>query len=455
MEKELLYTAIPVVLKEDEQEWDLMDTLKDANDGRLKMLWGSNVPGSGAPERLMIAAVQAKENRGYIVSDAESLINRGLEAKSKNDMAELHRVSAELNYNINNAKKDDSSSYWSFKEYSCFEDYLSDVSFPKFDGFKLSKEDFLKKTRAGWLAQLIGGAHGTALEGYTHDKLYERFGHITDYVRKPNTYNDDITYELAFLKAVEEKGKDVTSKDIAIEWVSLIPGGWSAEEIALQNIKNGIFPPNSGILNNPFNEWIGAQMRGAICGMVAPGDPQLASRLAWMDGEISHINNGILGEIFNAVLISLSYVKDDINEILKFTIDSIPKQSEFYEIVDFTYKACLQNDNWLDAWRLCEKRVEKYNWIHAYPNIAAQIVALHFGEGDFDKTMEIIAMAGMDVDCNAAQIMTAIGIIIGEESIDNKWKEPIGEVINTYVRGYEEITLNELSEWTLRGLLHF
>ena len=60
-----------------------------------------------------------------------------------------------------------------------------------------------------------------------------------------------------------------------------------------------------------FREWIGAQMRGAVCGMVAPGDAMEAARLAWMDGSVSHHNNGILGEVFNAVLVSLSFVRNN------------------------------------------------------------------------------------------------------------------------------------------------
>src|SRR3712207_8823928 len=52
-----------------------------------------------------------------------------------------------------------------------------------------------------------------------------------------------------------------SSKDIAKEWVGLIPAGWSAEDIALKNIRMGIFPPESGYKNNPYREWIGAQMR--------------------------------------------------------------------------------------------------------------------------------------------------------------------------------------------------
>ena len=76
----------------------------------------------------------------------------------------------------------------------------------------------------------------------------------------------------------------------------MIPYGWSAEEWALKNIKMGIYPPESGFLHNPYREWIGAQMRGAVCGMVAPNNPLKAAELAFMDGVVSHYNNGVIGE---------------------------------------------------------------------------------------------------------------------------------------------------------------
>ena len=42
--------------------------------------------------------------------------------------------------------------------------------------------------------------------------------------------------------------------------------------------------------------------------------------------------------------------------------------------------------------------------IHAYPNAAAEVVALYFCENDYDKLVSLIAMCGLDVDCNAAQV---------------------------------------------------
>lgn len=447
-QRKLTDEAIPKMLTEEEQTWDEMTNIEKSVDFYLRLLWHSNVPGSFAPESIMTAAVQAIENRGYLVDEAESLVEQGLAAYDADDNLALQKISANLWRNIRNAKKNEQHPCWSYKYYRSWEDYETDVAFPKAVELPYDQHTLEEKTYAGWLSQIIGGAMGTAVEGYTTEQIKKHLGEVRDYARKPNTFNDDITYELALLFAYEEKGAAITADDIALAWIAYVPSGWSAEEIALRNIKYGIFPPESGKEGNPFSEWIGAQMRGAICGQLAPGNPKEAARLAWMDGCVSHENNGIIGEVFNAILVSLSYIEDDIRKILDDTINMIPKQSEYYSVIDFAYQQCESNDNWEDAWKACEKKLEKYNWIHAYPNAAAEVVALYYGNGDFDETMYLIAMCGQDVDCSAAQIMTALGTIIGHEKIDKRWTEPIGDRLDTYLRKEKVLSIRELAKRT-------
>ncbi|WP_273322380.1 ADP-ribosylglycohydrolase family protein [Vallitalea guaymasensis] len=450
MEQQLIESAIPVVLSEEEQQWDGMADIGKVDDDKIKLLWGSNVPGSGAPERVIIAGIQAIENRGYIVEGYEEIIKEGLEALNNNNMVKLHTLTSKLYHQMNICIKDEKSSYWKYKIYKTWKQYEEDVTFVK-DSYDVNSKDFEEKILIGWKSQLVGGALGTAVEGYTTDNLRKVFGEIRDYVRKPNTLNDDITFELAFLKAFMDKGGDVDSVDIAHEWIGLIPAGWSAEEVALRNIRYGIYPPESGTFCNPYCEWIGAQMRGAICGMVAPGNPKEAARLAWLDGQVSHYNNGIIGEIFNAMLVSLSFTRKDVKLLLKEVINMIPSKSEYYSVVKFALDQCEKSTNWEQAWRPCEEKYAKYNWIHAYPNAAAEVVALWFGNGDYDETLHIIAMEGVDVDCNAAQIMTALGIIVGKDKIASKWTEPFDNNIETYVRSMENIDINELTKWTVES----
>lgn len=186
--------------------------------------------------------------------------------------------------------------------------------------------------------------------------------------------------------------------------------------------------------------------------MLAPGNPKEAARLGWLDGEVSHVCNGIIGEIFNAMLVSLAFIKTDIREIVEECISLLPEKSEYYSVVQFALNACKESKGWEEAWRKCEKQFEKYNWIHAYPNAAAEIVALWFGKGDFDETLFIIAMEGQDVDCNAAQILTAIGILVGIEGIRDSWRKPIGDDLHTYLRRYREISIRELARRTAKAV---
>ncbi|WP_125154617.1 ADP-ribosylglycohydrolase family protein [Clostridium rectalis] len=449
MEHELTSKAIPVVLSEEEQTWDSAIDFDKHEATKLKLLWKSNVPGSFAPERVLVGGIQSMENMGYHVEGAEKYIKEAVKALEENNLVKLNKVTARVCRELNNAKKDIKSPYWKYKMYSTWEQYKNSVSFYKYDKVNIHTKEFEEKTFAAWIAQICGGALGTAIEGYTTENIEKTFGDVRYYVRKPNTYNDDITYELAFLKAFEYKGYNVTSDDIAEEWVGLIPTGWSAEDVALRNIKSGVYPPESGYLNNYYREWIGAQMRGAICGMVAPGNPEEAARLAWIDGVISHHNNGVIGEIFNAILVSLAFVENDVRTILKKTIEMIPTDCEYYSVIDFAYQKCLETNDWRKAWKECEEKYKKYNWIHAYPNAAAEVIALYFGKNDFDETMYIISMEGQDVDCNAAQIASIYGIIHGLKGIDNRWIKPIGDDLITYVRSMEKLKISELSNWTV------
>lgn len=441
--------AKPSVLSSEEQGWSALKEVSNFYDSLLSLDWSSNVPGSGAPEKIMVASIQALENRGYKVDRAYELLEEGMKAHAEGDKVKLQKISAEIKNEFMNAKKDEESPYWQYKFYNTFEQYEKSVEFKDEVDVDINSETFKDSIRAAWMSQLIGAAMGTMVEGYTSENLYKAFGDVKDYIREPNTYNDDITFELAFLDAFKEKGYDVTSKDIALSWIGLIPCGWSAEEIALRNIRAGFMPPESASFNNPFNEWIGAQMRGAICGMVAPGNPRLAAKLAWTDGEVSHINNGILGEVFNAVIVSLSFVMSDVKEIVKTAISSIPKDSEYYSVVKFAYDSCQKYSDWHDALKDCQEKYIKYNWIHAYPNACCEIIALMYGDGDFDKTLNIVTMCGIDADCNAGMIMPVLGIQKGMRIIPKRLIVPAFDKLVTYMRSYEEIMLDDLVNDTL------
>ena len=66
---ELYWNAKPHLRKEEDQTWTANLQTAKFYDLTLQLDWASNVPGSGAPEQIMKAAIQALENRGYKMTD--------------------------------------------------------------------------------------------------------------------------------------------------------------------------------------------------------------------------------------------------------------------------------------------------------------------------------------------------------------------------------------------------
>ena len=450
MSRDLLRSAVPVVLDETEQDWkESAEAVGSKADSGIALFWKSSVPGSGAPDSSALAAIGAMENKGYVLPPYEQILSDGFAALEAGDMLALHVAHMRLWQVLRSAEPDADHPARQTARYRDWTEFDAAVDWPAAAAVPTRDAAYRDSIRGGWWAQIVGAAAGTALEGYTAERLAEKFGPILDYPRKPNTFNDDITYELCFLEAYAEKGPAVSGADIAERWVGLIPYGWSAEGIALDHLHRGVLPPDSGRLHNPFDEWIGAQMRGAICGMVVPGDVREAARLAWLDGEISHTSNGILGEVFNAMLCAAAFVQHDLRRLTRDIVGLTPPASEYGQVVRFALDACEQAGSWEDAWRACDERLAEYHWIHAYPNAAAQVVALWFGHEGFDRMLEIVCGCGHDVDCNAAQVLCAYAIAHGERSIPPRWTAPLGTDIHTYMRRPTRIAFDELVRQTV------
>ena len=457
-ELEIRRSARPKDLSDAGQTWGAMKWLRESQDNMLVVLWYNEVPVSGAPQCLMRGAVQAAANRGLDVSAADRLLVAGQDAFARWDIGALTGLTSLLWRELALAPVDPASPYWTHRLVTTWEEHRAAVSFPAPE--PVAPADLDARVEAGWLAQICGGALGSALEGYSADRIAERYGDVTGYLQPPTTYNDDIAFELAFLEAFAHRGRLVTSADVAERWVVLVPFGWSAEHVALANLRLGLYPPESGTRANPFTDWIGAQMRGAMCGLVAPGDAAEAARLAWIDGVVSHAGNGVLGETFNAMLTALAFVRRDVRALVEEVTGLIPPGTQYRWVLDQALAACREAERedpgaanspaWA-AWRRCEKLLEEYNWVHAYPNAAAEVVALWFGRGDFDRTMQFIARCGLDVDCNAAQVACVLGAMLGPEGIGRRWTDPIGDTLETYVRGMDTLSIKALAARTVEA----
>ncbi len=433
--------------------WEIMYTQAERRREHLFALWDGQVPGSRAPERLYIEMVQAWGNRGYDVSGAEALLPGAIAARKAEQWGELEKISAMIHRALREAPRDDAHQYWKYPHPDDWESIckltpaLQGQAAP-LEPTALDETTLREKIENGWYGQIAAGSWGTDLEGYTGEALERHYGEkLNGYITTPpDTHNDDIVYELVFLDACCRHGPALTPQHVGLNWVRTIPLGWSAEQCALDNLRRGITPPGSASCANPFSEWIGAQMRGMVCGFVAPGDPRRAARLAWIDGSVSHQANGLYGEIYAAVAPSLAFRFPDPRRILGECTAYIPGGTWFHTLFARALAACRQHPTHQGAWSELRPSLRVFNWIHTFPNMVATVLALWYGEGDFTQSLRVLAHCGLDIDCNAGLVGSVLGVI---SRPPESWCAPVAAGIETYLPEWPCLGIDELTEWTI------
>ena len=448
LERELRDNAIPLDRRLHESNWYEAGFEVPTGDALNALFWESKVPGSSAPEIAYLSMAQSLDNQGYDVTEAETLIPECLELHKAGKKDELRVLTAKFLHLLNTAPRISSHPYNDFDHPNTWE--TTRAAMPAMHNRYMKtawQEKYQDQIYQGWLGQLAGGSFGTAIEGYTGEQISKLYGDVRGYITQPETTNDDVVYELLLLDVFERMGNSITAEALSMEWVRQVTFGWSAEWVALRNLNMGIFPPASGSFMNPYSDWIGAQMRGMVCGMLAPANPMQAAWLAHLDGQVSHSRNGIYGEMYAAVLTALAFEMDDIRQLVLKAAEYIPANSEYAAKLRFTFDTLQKNSSKENALKDLNKHFEQYNWIHAYPNIADDLFALWYGNGDFTETMSLLAQGGNDVDCNAGLVGNVLGVMFGVPAV---WSEPIGDLLETYIIGKEKLSIRELAHRTAR-----
>ncbi len=448
MERELRDAAIPVDRRNQSSAWYHSDFSFPAGDDLMRLFWESKVPGSRAPEIPYQEMVQAQGNRGFDVTEAEKLLPFGIELFKQQKWDDLRVFTSQLMEAIHKSPIDPNHPIHQFDHPSTWEKVTAAMGKVETRSQLTDLANLGEKIYQGWLGQLAGGSFGTTIEGYTGEQIWKVYGEIDSYITPPETTNDDVVYELVFLDVFERMHREITSREIGLEWVRQIPFGWSAEWIALRNLNMGIMPPESGSFQNPYSHWIGAQMRGMVCGMLAPGWPLEAARLAHIDGVVSHDSNGVYGEMYSAVLTSLAFIRLDIRKILIEAGQYLPQQSQYMDVVQTSLLTVQTETDSAVAWKILEKKYEQFNWIDAHPNIAAVIFSLWYSQGDMTECFKLLAHSGLDVDCNGGLAGTILGIL---HPVPQKWSVPLGDLLETYIKGKEKLSIRELAQRTFHN----
>lgn len=311
--------------------------------------------------------------------------------------------------------------------------------------------EIIDKLYAGWISKAVGVRLGAPVEGWSFAEIRKVYGEIDGYVESYRNFaaDDDTNVPVFLIRALDRLSapEELTSQDIAHELMNASPyehgffwwGGYgiSTEHTAYLNLMNGIAAPASGsILQNGSTvaEQIGGQIFIDVWGLVCPGAPEKAAVLAEKAARVTHDGNAVYGGIFIACCISIAYEENDVEEILKKALRFIPADCEYARVVRAVMQYHQENP---DHWEQCFRYVLE-NWgydrypgnCHIIPNAAVIILALLYGKGDYDRTLNIGTMCGWDTDCNVGNIAAIMGVRGGTAAISyEKWLSPIQDLM--------------------------
>ncbi|MFW9822543.1 MAG: ADP-ribosylglycohydrolase family protein [Candidatus Thorarchaeota archaeon] len=219
----------------------------------------------------------------------------------------------------------------------------------------VDKKFLLEKIWGSWTGKIVGGTFGMPVEGKLREIIINLHPPLSGWSKyHKQVVNDDEQYELISLLALEALSDDefvnrfnagtiLEPNYLGLYWLKyLLPQYvFTAEKAAYENAKEGVPWEHAGdyvyehegkVFGNEYADWIGAQMKGELYGMLLPAwgwyqksksDLELLKPcldLSLQDAVIAHRDVGIVGELFVSALISVAIVHNpyEYKEDIKF-----------------------------------------------------------------------------------------------------------------------------------------
>lgn len=269
--------------------------------------------------------------------------------------------------------------------------------------------------------------------------------------------DDDTNYVVLAQELIRTVGRDFTPFDVANVWLKYQGKGayCTAECVAYCNFVKGFSPPESAVYKNPYREWIGAQIRGDYFGYINPGNPELAAEMAWRDASISHVKNGIYGEMFVAAMLAVAATTNNIEQIILGGLAQIPHTSRLYESITSVVDAFNSGEAQQKCFDMIHNKYDEHTshgWCHTISNAMIVVAALLYGKGDYGKSICMAVETGFDTDCNGATVGSILGMANGIQSIPKYWTKPINDTLHTSIFGVDTVKISDRVKMTMEQI---
>ena len=177
--------------------------------------------------------------------------------------------------------------------------------------------------------------------------------------------------------------------------------------------------------------------------------------MAFRDASISHVKNGIYGEMWAAAMIACAAVTDDLEAIILGGLAQIPHTSRLYQAVSDIVEDYRRGVSQADCFRKIHEAYDEYTahgWCHTISNAMIVAAALLYGKGDYGASICMAVETGFDTDCNGATVGSVLGLRGGVDIIGEEWAAPVRDRLETSIFGVGTVSISQRAEMTMKHL---
>ncbi|PKP52176.1 MAG: ADP-ribosylglycohydrolase family protein [Bacteroidetes bacterium HGW-Bacteroidetes-1] len=332
----------------------------------------------------------------------------------------------------------------------------------------ISKAELHDKIAASWIGQMIGNIYGLPHEnkyvnlhgpenwpyGYTKnlDKLEKYQGAFSD---------DDTDVEYMYLLQMKKFGPEPTYAQLRDAWMYHIRDRvWLANRAALGLMHFGYTPPYTGSAAlNPHWYQIDPQLINEIWAVTAPGMVDYAASKSEWVARITSDDWGVEPTIHYGAMYAAAFFEKDMRKLIDIGLKALPENGRYAATVKEMISLHAENPDWKDAWHAMAKKyyidehdMTKTIW-NANLNGACAILAMLYGEGDFQRTLDLSCAMGFDADNQAATVAGLMGVIDGMKGLPENLYLPVKGWTKPFNDKYINITRHDLPDTEISAII--
>ena len=314
---------------------------------------------------------------------------------------------------------------------------------------EITKTELVDKIKGGWAGQFIGCAYGGPTEFKYVNKIIPenvKLGYPSDKPLVEELFDglyDDVYMDATFVAVFDKYGLNAPRTEFAKAVAEADYELWCGNKAARFEYLDGynLGNPTSWKIN-PHSNDIDFQIEADFAGLMSPAMPQNAIDVCDTIGRIFNSGEGYYCGVYVATLYSLAFTTTNMQKLVEDALKAIPQKSISYNIVkDILTEYKKDKTNWINSWNVVKKYFEKpcktyaKQTLYAPYNLGYVVIGLLYGNGDFEKTIDISTRCGLDSDCNPATAGGIWATAFGYNKIPEKFRKPLELSENKHLFG--------------------